>query len=491
MKQQDTTPKFSIRLLCAALAVLLVASAVVLAVVFSAEKEPQVVVDPATEAALLEAQASIAELEAEAASYKSQISSYQSLVSTYEERIAQLTDSAATDTAVVEELQTQIDSLNARIIVLREENTKTNSKIKELQKKIKGYDAKAVAEMESNVAAINKFIKVLTEDVPLRTVTEDVTFDVTDPKTGAVTQQTTKVTYQKPAAVSVYYEDLTTGYVFSFGADKARYAASLIKAPYMYCVLKDISAFQSNKLHYDANGAPLYDDDGNPLFTGRHPNLNEDGTLIYLPGEEKYDLSRVWTFDKETMSVEGSGSIKNEETGFQLTYRQLIEYAILYSDNIALNEIKKEFGTSIYNTEAKVLGVKGYKNGFMQLSAADCGIWLRTIQSFIDNDASYIDETMTYGAFLKDIMSRAGFSYLIGSGVSPTPIAHKYGWDVDAFHDMAIVYDEHPYVLVIMTDLDEGTAAEGNAAVKYIVSVAKSMNKYHKELWTLPEETEK
>ncbi|WP_294487565.1 biotin/lipoyl-binding protein, partial [uncultured Ruminococcus sp.] len=50
----------------------------------------------------------------------------------------------------------------------------------------------------------------------------------------------------------------------------------------------------------------------------------------------------------------------------------------------------------------------------------------------------------------------SNYAVLITSAVYPTPCAHKYGWDEASYHDMAIVYDEHPYVLAIMTDLDQG-----------------------------------
>ena len=58
--------------------------------------------------------------------------------------------------------------------------------------------------------------------------------------------------------------------------------------------------------------------------------------------------------------------------------------------------------------------------------------------------------------------------------------AHKYGWDEDSYHDMAIVYDEHPYILVIMSDLDAGGTEEN----KYIRDIARSIHSIHKNFYS-------
>ena len=42
----------------------------------------------------------------------------------------------------------------------------------------------------------------------------------------------------------------------------------------------------------------------------------------------------------------------------------------------------------------------------------------------------------------------------IQKGVPDITIAHKYGWWNGNFHDAAIVYDKHPYMLIIFTNCD-------------------------------------
>lgn len=77
---------------------------------------------------------------------------------------------------------------------------------------------------------------------------------------------------------------------------------------------------------------------------------------------------------------------------------------------------------------------------------------------------------------MKEAMLHSNYPVMITPAVSPTPVAHKYGWDVDAYHDAAIVYDEHPYILVIMTDYDTG----GDKVNSYIHKITRLINEIHK-----------
>lgn len=83
--------------------------------------------------------------------------------------------------------------------------------------------------------------------------------------------------------------------------------------------------------------------------------------------------------------------------------------------------------------------------------------------------------TRTYSEFMYDCMITSGQSVMIADVVAPTPCAHKYGWDKGNYHDAAVIYDEHPYLLVILTDMDTGSA-EINA---YIQSIVRQVVKLH------------
>ncbi len=319
-----------------------------------------------------------------------------------------------------------------------------------------GYQAKKISDLLLFVAESNRPPHMLKKDI-------------TDEETGEVVET---VTEEVPSKLAFYYRDITTGYTLSYNAEEVMYTASLVKAPYIYALLKSVVDFENNKLYFDGEGNALYDEEGEPLFEGQHPNLDEDGRILYQPGEEKYDLTRVWTFDKEKMMQDGSGKLKGMEDGIELTYLELIEYALLYSDNIAFAQLRALFGYTDYYSVARTIGASGYANGFMQLSAEDCGKFLEAIYAFIEEDTPY-------STLLKDALLKSMHTVVIPLGVSPTPVAHKYGWDEDAYHDMGIVYDEHPYVLVVMSDLDQG----GNTVNAYLQSVVRSVHSIHKTFY--------
>lgn len=272
-----------------------------------------------------------------------------------------------------------------------------------------------------------------------------------------------------PAEVAFVYTDLETGYTFGYNADSVMYSASLIKAPYVYAVLREIDRFEYNKLNFAADGSPLYDENGKPLFEGKHPNLENDGKIIYLPGEEKYDLSRTWVYNSETMYSYGSGVIQDEEDGFSLTYAELFTYTLKYSDNVAFAELRRTFGYGSHNEMLKELNIAGASAGFMQLSANDCAVYLSEIFKYFNTDSKY-------AALMKEAMLTSDYPVMIPNAVAPTVCAHKYGWDVASYHDMALVYDERPFSLVIMTDLDRGRVED----YMFIQNIARAVLEMHR-----------
>ncbi|MFR5865998.1 MAG: serine hydrolase, partial [Acutalibacteraceae bacterium] len=93
-------------------------------------------------------------------------------------------------------------------------------------------------------------------------------------------------------ACALYYIDLTTGLTMSYNADRQFAAASLIKAPYLMYILDMVAA----------------------------------GEL---------SLDDVHTYRKGYHYMGGTGQIRYMEDGTQLTLRQIIEYIVYDSDNVA------------------------------------------------------------------------------------------------------------------------------------------------------------
>ncbi len=263
--------------------------------------------------------------------------------------------------------------------------------------------------------------------------------------------------YENPTAPGTYYAappnfiayayyDLTTGDTVTYNADSVWYSASLIKAPYIYSVLLEISEFEKTKTR------------------------DEEGKITYLPGEEKYNLDEIWTYDAATMLEAGSGEIRNLPDGTQMTWRELFAYVLLHSDNVAWNQIMDRFGFTTFYKLVGELGIQGTASDFMDLTANDCLKFLKKIHEFFESDSPY-------GAFMKENMSKSRHRELIGALYPDGVAAHKYGLDIDSFHDMAVICEDNPYLLVVMTDLHDGTEQD----TAFINSVVRLTQKLHAE----------
>ncbi|MBQ3706587.1 MAG: serine hydrolase [Clostridia bacterium] len=251
------------------------------------------------------------------------------------------------------------------------------------------------------------------------------------------TENKTKLVSVKPI-IAYYTAAIDGSEELAYNADTVLYCASLIKAPYILTVLREIENFEKTA------------------------QRDADGKIVYRSWEKKYDLDEEWVYDPATMKTGGSGEIQNKAKGFRLTWRELFEYTLLYSDNIAFSQIYNRFGFTSFNSLVWQLGIEGQKSGFMYLTARDAGKFAMEIRR-------YFETATDYANWMKDLMIRSLYGEMIAVYYPAGTVAHKYGWDVNAFHDMAIVEAEKPYVLVIMTDYEDG----GNAAFAFFGTVVE------------------
>lgn len=403
------------------------------------------------QAALTEKEQSIAVLEARIAALEED---NQRLENTEGVQQAQQLSS---QTAQIAELKTQLAAMTAEAETYR-------SQLSALQTKVD-------TDWGTRSRLLSDLYVMLAREAPLLTPEEEETAE-SEQTSGETEEIDPKEKWESLyPTISLYYEDLTSGYSVTYNENEVLYSASLIKAPYVYSVIREIEDFEEQKRNYADDGSPLYDENGQPLFTGKHPNLDENGNIIYKDGEEKYDLSRIWTYDPETMKEEGSGKIQYEQKGFTLTWQELFEYTLLYSDNVAFRQIRDAFGMTSFQNLATELSFQGTAYGFMQLTAKDCGKFLKELYGFFVTESDY-------ATWMQDLMCRSAHTVMIPAAVSPTKAAHKYGWDTDAYHDMAVVLDEDPYILVIMTTLEDG----GSDVDSYIRSLVQQCKKIHADV---------
>jgi len=108
------------------------------------------------------------------------------------------------------------------------------------------------------------------------------------------------------------------------------------------------------------------------------------------------------------------------------------------------------------------------------MSAADGGQILKDVYEFTNSSAVYA-ETML------NSMINSAHTVMIANGVYPDKTAHKYGWDTGAYHDMGIVYNENPYVIVFLSNLDRG----GTVINEYVQSIVKLIAKLHENFYKI------
>lgn len=264
-------------------------------------------------------------------------------------------------------------------------------------------------------------------------------------------------------SVSVYYEDLATGYHYGYNESAAYDAASVVKAPYVMSILRAVAA--DEKAYLDAK-----------LEAGEAPeriDTDEDGvpdTTVIEYSDPMYNLSDVVVYDSKTMAATGSGKIKDMPDGTELTYIDFVKYTLEESDNVGFSQLKKRFGYNNYYALAREVKASTVLSGGNNMSAVDAGKLFKAIYRFIEEDNAY-------SQIMRDSMLKANHTVIIPYGVSPTKALHKYGWDEGAYHDAAIVlHEDKPYVLAVFSDFEKG----GNEVNEYLRNIVKMINKLHK-----------
>lgn len=230
---------------------------------------------------------------------------------------------------------------------------------------------------------------------------------------------------EEDAFVAFYYEDMATGYRYCYNETEVVYGASLKKLAVAVGLL-----------------------------------------LLYEEGEIDLDGEYVLTGEEDPT---GTGIIKNEPVGTVYTYPELIYLLVRESDNIALRVLDGRYGREAHYDFLRSIGADSmFGNWGWDICAADGAKVLRAAWEYVSGDN-------TYSELLEEAMLKCAHSVMICPGVWGKPVARKYGWDVDAYHDMGIIYDEHPYMLVFLSDMDAGTA-EINEYIHSLVRLADSIH---------------
>jgi Beta-lactamase class A len=254
-----------------------------------------------------------------------------------------------------------------------------------------------------------------------------------------------KVIEEEKPRIALYYEDIMNGYKFAFNADEAFDSASLIKLPF------SLAIFEKATEEYEKN-------------------KDVEGEVAL-----KYDLNQKFTYTSAAYQS-GSGKIITEPEDTEYTHLQLFEYLLLYSDNVAYNELRNGYGFEEFREMVYRIGATSMYKTLSNMSAADGGKILKEVYNFTSN----VSNPSPYAELMLNSMVESAHTVMISYAVHPTKTAHKYGWDAGAYHDMGIVYDNKPYALVFLSNMEQG----GKEVNEYVQSVVKLIAKLHSNFFS-------
>lgn len=197
------------------------------------------------------------------------------------------------------------------------------------------------------------------------------------------------------------YKDLYTGFSLSYNASQPIFAASTIKAPEAIYIYEE----------------------------AEKGNINLDETLTYT--------SNYYNG--------GTGILKTTAFNKDYTIRQLVGYSVIYSDNSAHLMLNNKYGvqnireywqnkgtTSIYETNSP----------WGNLNANDATIYMEELYNYYLTNTSGSNELIDY---FKS-------AWKVISAPDNIVIANKTGWSNNSLHDAAIVFDDNPYILVVLSN---------------------------------------
>lgn len=199
------------------------------------------------------------------------------------------------------------------------------------------------------------------------------------------------------------YKDMYTGFSLSYNSSQDIFAASTIKAPEAIYIYKE----------------------------AEKDNINLDEYLTYT--------SNFYT--------DGTGILKDTTPNKDYSIHDLVKYSIVNSDNIAHLMLNNRFkSNNIYSYWSNLHTTYIYKdnNPWGNINANDATIVMEELYNYyINPNNKYSNELMNY--FINSWKVITNYD-------SNLKVASKSGWSGTSLHDMALILDENPYTLVILTN---------------------------------------
>jgi beta-lactamase class A len=227
--------------------------------------------------------------------------------------------------------------------------------------------------------------------------------------------------------IAVFYRNLDTGFTYVHNPDRVFFGASLSK---------------SNHALYS--------------YT-----LAERGVL---------DMYEVHTYTSRD-EWGGTGIMRFMPFGTRFNTRELLGLSIQESDNAAFRMLNRLTANMQFSYRDFVMEIGADSRMIRDVisqntHARDAGLFMQKIYDYTESESKY-------GHYLKfDMLNTAQTSHPhftrwagsngVGGEVnirmleSDYPLARKYGWAGNAFHDAGIVYAPSPYILVVLSNMERG-----------------------------------
>lgn len=197
------------------------------------------------------------------------------------------------------------------------------------------------------------------------------------------------------------YKDLYTGFTLSYNSSQPIFAASTIKAP--------------------------------------------EAIYIYKQAEEQQiNLQDTITYTSNYYNT-GTGILKNTNFNVDYTISKLVEYSIIHSDNAAHLMLNNKYNCAnmyTYWTNLGTTTIFKNNNAWGNITADDATIYMEELYNYYINENTYDEELLSY--FDKSWK-------IISTPNNNIRIASKSGWSGNSLHDTALIFDENPYTLSILT----------------------------------------
>lgn len=167
----------------------------------------------------------------------------------------------------------------------------------------------------------------------------------------------------------------------------------------------------------------------------------------------------------------GSGIIKSYSVGTRFTLRQLADYSIRYSDNIAFVMLQRYIDDADLIEFVKSLGCENYSQSefaWPNITALDASLWWAEIYKY--------SQTGKYGQELYNVYLNATHTIIRDALGKAHSVAHKSGSISHYYHDCGVVESEDPYILIMLSYTPRSTTNNSSYVNPIIREIDKIMN---------------